>query len=157
MAKTIVHDKKGNPIEAEAVDAREMIKSGEYTIEHPHGKTVTLADVETLPGEPQYPPTPQPEHPLPGPHEVLQASVLERQALHAKGEVPKVEFDKDGKPIAAIKPVAPGQPFNVAPHAPQFADSGKLAPTPTADAGKTVEHGAELGKAPVSAQAAKPK
>ena len=124
MAKTVVHDKEGNPIAAEAVDAREMIKSGEYTSTPPDGKPVTLADVETLPGEPQYPPTAQPEHPLPTPHQVMQEEVAKRQEAHKRGEVPKVGFDKDGKPI---QPVATGQPFPVPPNAPAFANQSKPA------------------------------
>ncbi len=137
MAKVVIYDEKGRPKSVEAVDAREMMKAGvdkdgnsvpsPYRYALPGDKNASLADVPTEPGEPQYPPTPQPEHPLPGPHQVLQDGVREgQQSRDGKKNAP-LGVDKDGK---AIQPPATGQPFPVPPNAPQFANTVKPAVPP---------------------------
>lgn len=117
MAKTVIYDDKGKPHAVESVDAREMLRPSKdgtpsiYKGTAPDGKVTMLADVETAPGEPQYPPTPQPEHPLPTPHQVTQESVRLRQEAHAKGEVPPpYGYDKDGKLIPGTKLGPDGKP-----------------------------------------------
>jgi hypothetical protein len=117
MAKTVIYDDKGKPKTVESVDAREMLKPSHdgtpsiYKSHAPDGKTVTLADVETPPGAPQYPPTPQPEHPMPTEHQVTQDSVRLRQEAHARGEVPlPYGYDKDGKLIPGTKVGPDGKP-----------------------------------------------
>jgi hypothetical protein len=146
MSKTVIYDDKGKPHAVEAVDAREMVRPGAdgtlsiYKHAPPDGKAVTLADVETPPGAPQYPPTPQPEHPMPNEHQITQESVRLRQEAHAKGEVPPpYGYDKDGKLIPGTKVGPDGKPVQppvlagpVAPllKSPQLA--GTVQPAPVA-------------------------